>query len=828
MRLRALALLLACFAALSLTTRAEAQPSTQRPFATVVSEWNQSLELVSRELLRRELPEARAASLRERLAQIRDQAKQVQAESQSQVKPLQGKLGTLGPAPEVGAAPESPEIAKERQTILEDIAFYEGRIKQAALTIKRVDDLTEEMRARSFDMMVEHLFKPYPLPFLPSTVAQAIPEFIDRLGQIVRSPVTWWNGLPGHQRQAGTFRFLALIVILAVALGLGIRFALLRWLGRDPAIESPTYARRFYGALAEGLANGILPALFFGAFYYRVNSEAAIVSGLFAQAISAACLGLILFSLAWALPRAVLAPELPSWRLVSVSAENARRIGRCVAFLAGVFAVDLFLDTAARDLEISAELASLFILVTNGLEAAGVLALLRGSLWIPEEPSPEPGREETGQAAAVSGRVYFWRGLRLLIGSVALAAVIAPLIGYANLGGYLIMIPLWSTLIIGTLVLLRGLGREVIGVALRARFLRDHLAVGHGTRQLLKFWLRGFLDLMLCLVGVFLVLPLWGVPLEDMLEWIRDALEGFRIGDVTISVADIFAGIAVFVVAVVVTRLLQRLLSERVLPHTSLDIGLRHSLSAGFGYLGLVIAAALGIAALGLDLTNLALIFGALSVGIGFGLQHVANNFVSGLILLIERPIKVGDWVVVGTNEGYVKRIKLRATEIETFQRASIVIPNSEIVSNAVVNWTHRDRYGRVDVSVGVAYGSDVALVTETLERCLRENKDVVDWPAPNVLFRGFGESALEFSARGFIANIEYVYQVQSALLTAIDKAFREAGIEIPFPQRDLHLKNLDQLAEVIRGRRPAAAQAAPGGPPRLREVEGGSGEGEG
>ena len=560
-----------------------------------------------------------------------------------------------------------------------------------------------------------------------------------------------------------------------------------------------------------------------------MNSEAAIVGGLFAQAISSACLALILFSLAWALPRAVLAPELPAWRLVSVSAENARRIGRCVAFLAGVFALDLFLETAARDLEISAELHSLYLLVTNALEAGGVFALLRGNLWIPEEPSPKPGREQTGEAAAGSGRAYFWRFLRLLVGAVALAAVIAPLIGYPNLGGYLIMIPLWSTLIIGALVLLRGLGRELIGVALRSRFLREQLAVGHGARQLLKFWVRGFLDLVLCLVGVFLVLPLWGIPLDDILDWTWKALEGIRIGDVTISVTDILAGIAVFVVAVVVTRLLQRLLSERVLPHTSLDSGLRHSLSAGFGYLGLVAAAALGIAALGLDLTNLALIFGALSVGIGFGLQHVANNFVSGLILLIERPIKVGDWVVVGTNEGYVKRIKLRATEIETFQRASIVIPNSEIVSNAVVNWTHRDRYGRVDVSVGVAYGSDVALVTETLERCLRENKDVVDWPAPNVLFRGFGDSALEFSARGFIANIEYLYQVQSALLTAIDKAFREAGIEIPFPQRDLHLKNLDQLAEALGGRRPAsAAQAVPGGPPRLREVEGGSGESEG
>jgi small-conductance mechanosensitive channel len=242
---------------------------------------------------------------------------------------------------------------------------------------------------------------------------------------------------------------------------------------------------------------------------------------------------------------------------------------------------------------------------------------------------------------------------------------------------------------------------------------------------------------------------------------------------------------------------------------------------------GLVIALSLGITAIGLDLTNLALIFGALSVGIGFGLQGVVNNFVSGLVLLVERPIKVGDWVVVGPNEGYVKRIQLRATELETFQRASIVIPNSEIVSTAVVNWTHKDRYGRVDVPVGVAYGSDVEQVKEILLTCLKENQEIVAWPAPRVLFRRYGDSALEFEARGFLSNIENIYTVQSDLLTAIDKAFREAGIEIPFPQRDLHLRNIDKLAEAIIGHRVQPEHQAPARrQPRLRKVEGGDGNG--
>jgi small-conductance mechanosensitive channel len=404
----------------------------------------------------------------------------------------------------------------------------------------------------------------------------------------------------------------------------------------------------------------------------------------------------------------------------------------------------------------------------------------------------------------------------------------ATLLGYANLGAYLSVSLLSSGVVVGVLFLLRGLLREVIGAILRSAFVRDQLALRHSTRQLLKFWLRALIDLLNFVAGVFLVLSVWGVPLGDLWAWTSEALRGITIGNVTISIVDIFAALAIFVAALVAVRILQRLLAEQVLPQTGLDPGLRHSLAAGFGYLGMIIAGALAVVTLGIDLTNLALIFGALSVGIGFGLQNVANNFVSGMILLIERPIKVGDWVVVGTNEGYVKRIRLRATEIETFQRASILIPNSEIVSTAVVNWTYKDRYGRVEVPVGVAYGSDVERVMELLMQCLRDNKEILHWPAPSVLFRRLGDSALEFEARGYIANVERRIVVKSDLLTAIERTLREAGIEIPFPQRDLHIRNIDRLSDAIAGGRPEPSDEGPArGPPRLREVEGGESDGE-
>jgi potassium efflux system protein len=170
------------------------------------------------------------------------------------------------------------------------------------------------------------------------------------------------------------------------------------------------------------------------------------------------------------------------------------------------------------------------------------------------------------------------------------------------------------------------------------------------------------------------------------------------------------------------------------------------------------------------------------------------NNFISGLILLFERPIKTGDWIMVGNTEGYVKRIRIRSTEIQTFDRADVIVPNSELIAGQVTNWMLHDSRGRARIPVGVAYGSDTQKVKTILEKVAEEHPRVVNdgsTPKPRVLFRGFGESSLDFELRCFIQDIDERLQVVSDLNFAIDAAFRENGIEIPFPQRDVHVRDL-------------------------------------
>jgi len=231
------------------------------------------------------------------------------------------------------------------------------------------------------------------------------------------------------------------------------------------------------------------------------------------------------------------------------------------------------------------------------------------------------------------------------------------------------------------------------------------------------------------------------------------------------------------------TRALQNWLGVSYLPRTRLDAGVRNSVRTIVGYLGVIIALVMSGAQLGLDFERIAIIAGALSVGIGFGLQSIANNFVSGLILLWERGIRVGDWVVIGAEQGFVRRINARATEIETFDRGMLIVPNATLVSGVVKNWMHADRTGRIVVAVNVAYESDLEAVREILIAAAKAQDPVLSIPAPLVLFAEFGDWALKFQLICFVDDVVMAERVRSEMSFDILRRMRQAGLRVPYPK---------------------------------------------
>ncbi len=249
------------------------------------------------------------------------------------------------------------------------------------------------------------------------------------------------------------------------------------------------------------------------------------------------------------------------------------------------------------------------------------------------------------------------------------------------------------------------------------------------------------------------------------------------------------------------SKAIQKILLDSILPKYHVELGVQLSMVRLIHYSILIVGFVVLLNLLGFELTKLTIIGGALGVGIGFGLQAIVNNFASGLILLFERPIKVGDTVQIGNDLGEVKKLGLRATVVSTFDNAEIVIPNSDLITAPVTNWTLSGRKARLKVPVGVAYGTDIQKVLEILMRCAHENTQVLTQPQPTALFLAFGASSLDIELRVWIPNFSDRRQVLSALNQEIESEFSQAGIEIPFPQADLHVRSIDEhAAAALRG----------------------------
>ena len=417
----------------------------------------------------------------------------------------------------------------------------------------------------------------------------------------------------------------------------------------------------------------------------------------------------------------------------------------------------------------------------------------------------------------IPGLRYRFRLIRTLATVGLVVGIVAVLFGYQNFAGYLVHGIVRSALalfILWILVWLVSVSFNYVSdeeTDTAANLRRALGAQKGGSRPGLGF-MQLIADLVLWLSLLVYLIYVWdeaGTTLDRLIEI---AVNGGTVGNLQLVPVEIISGILVFAGMLILIGWIKRWIDRRWLQHIVMERGAREALITLFGYAAFVIALLIGLFQAGVDLSGLAIVSGALALGIGFGLQEIANNFVSGLILLFERPIRSGDFVTVGEIEGFVRKISIRATEIETLDNQNVLVPNSELVSGRVTNWVLRDSQGRLRINVGVAYGSDVDAVRDILEQVSREHPEVITdsrAPAPRALFMGFGDSSLDFELRCRINRIDRRFTVTSDINFALDAAFREAGISIPFPQRDLHIVSQPdrQVASAVPEQEPAPTE---------------------
>jgi small-conductance mechanosensitive channel len=678
---------------------------------------------------------------------------------------INSRLDQLGPAPAEGQPPEPELVAGERQTLLAEKAEINAALGVAEDQSIRINALITRITEMRRDLFSRLLTRRYDIgSALAGEVAEAAKV---EAGDLYRTVSSWLRFVVQFKLRSILFAtFFALLAAAILLIGGSRLFG--RVFEADSDVESPSYLSRLSvafwstliptAALAVFLTTTYLLYDYFGVLWGDIGT---MMTSLFVV------IGLVFF--VHRLGVAVLSPQLPNWRLIAVDTRAARLLLWLVSATAFFTGLDVFLNTVYGVLDSPLSLTVGESLIATVL--TGILVVLIGLV-----------RPFTGEDGSPRRWHPLLTSILFLLGGITVVSALLGYIGFARFLSAQIVVTgaVLATMYIGYLSA-RAVAEEgaFAGTALGRR-IESRFGLDPSTLDQLALVISIAINILILVVGLPLILFLWGFQPGDIQAWVYKAATGIRIGNFTISFTGILSGILVFLLGYFLTRWFQGWLDGYVMERGKVDPGVRNSIRTVIGYAGLAIAALIAVSAAGLDLSNFALIAGGLSLGIGFGLQNVVSNFVSGLILLAERPFKAGDWIVAGAVSGTVKKISVRATEIETFQRQTVILPNSELINSAVGNWTHRNKLGRIDIKVNVAYDSDAKRAHELMLEIAREHPLVLKNPEPFVLFVNFGPAALEFEVRVFLADVLNGNTAQNDIRFAILEAFERETIAIP------------------------------------------------
>lgn len=567
------------------------------------------------------------------------------------------------------------------------------------------------------------------------------------------------------------------VVLFSIFFGIWLRKKLL-------LLESK---RQWQDDFSENLIRAVLTTLSCSAPYLIGSAVAAISSVLITMEMEATpfitefFIGLLIFFSATTLIRLLLSPYPPAKLFLSFSPHIAEALAKRfkVLMILGLIGHLAFYTVFSESIA-----ESNLMLMRNVFSLIFVINLV----W-------------TLQVLISSPKLPKLRYITMLVIVAVILSLFAEWMGYRNLAFSSRQIILLSFIVFMVFIGIAKVFRDLFNAIDDGTYpwcVRIHktLGVEKGEKVPGLIWIRLLATILIWGSFAILFINAWdysGGVIEHVKGYI---VNGFDIGDFRIVPSRILSALLLFGTIVILSSWIRSQMENHWLKMTTMGQGARDAMVTITGYVMFLIALLAGMSAAGFDFGNIAIIAGALSVGIGFGLQNIVNNFVSGLILLFERPVRKGDWIVVNGTEGVVKDIQIRSTRIQTFDRSDVIVPNSELISNQVTNWVLSNRAGRAIIPVGVAYGTDTEKVRDVLLAVAKQNEGVLQssaYPEPVVLFRAFGDSSLNFELRVFLRDIDKRISIISELNFAIDKAFREEGIEIPFPQRDLHVKDIPE-----------------------------------
>jgi potassium efflux system protein len=684
---------------------------------------------------------------------------------------VQARLTELGPVP--AGTKEAPDVAAQRAQLEKSRSALDSQVKLAKLLSVEGGQTVEQVSIVRRTQFQASLSERRPsilgTPFW-SEFRGDFPRDLSRFDALSAELSAAAASTPG-------WAWIALVLVTAIVAGLWI--AISRVLMRLSATHVPAgRLRRSFHALTVVLPAAIAPGLIAQLAYIGLDWEGQLSDE--TQALMTGLAGIVCFGgFAAGLIMALLEPKRPSWRLLNIPDDIARGMRWFPLTLGPLVVATWLLERlpASLNASLSTTMAvnCLVALLLGGIVAIGLTRMerLRRDAMRDEETGRAPPRP-------------LWLVITVsVVWLVLISALAALLIGYVAFGNFAAKQVIWALIVLAATYLLSVLVDDFFMTVLGAP-KRDadaeHARHEPRLRDQAAVLLSGVARLFIVVIALVMLLGQYGEGPMELLQRGEQLRNGLAIGEVMLRPAALLQGLLVLAVGLLGVRLLKRWLMGRYLPTTTLDPGMQTSATTLFGYMGVVVAVALALSALGIGLERVAWVASALSVGIGFGLQAVVQNFVSGLILLAERPVKVGDWVSLGGVEGDIRRINVRATEIQMGDRSTVIVPNSEFITKTVRNVTHANPLGLVQIKLPMPLSTDAAKARDIILGAFTDHSDIAETPAPNVFLDGIDNGYLMFNATGYVNSPRQAYSTRSALLFEVLKRLADEHMSLGKP----------------------------------------------
>ena len=708
-------------------------------------------------------------------AALNADANRIIAARTGELNDLNARLGELGAAPAPGTI-EDPDIKRQRQTLIRERNAVDTDLRLARLIVVDTRQRSEALRTRERDLFQAQLTDHAPSPLSGAfwrDLRQAWPDDRARLAPLVAEMQAAGARLaaPG---QRGAVLLALVLALLAITVGDLLAERGLTQLAQR--VLPGGRLRRSLLVIAIVAVNMAVVALALQGLLQTLRARADFgpLSGKLVSLVDDSVLYIVFVT---SLGRALLANARPSWRLPSLSDDLALRL-RPYPWLLALVGVLVWIPTQVT---IICELSLAALRVCQAMTALALALLMAATLTRLHVPQPQ-------DPDAPHAPRPLWSSLLPVLVTLALAGVVLlVVIGYISVASLVASQLAWTGLVVISFYVLFKFADDLFMALVSARGdfgqrLQTSFGFAPATLDQAAVVLSALARVLLFLYMLIALGAQLGTRPDEVLQQTDRISAGLTIGEFQIKPGAIFSALAVLAGGFVALRVFQRWLRERYLPTTTMEPGMQSSLATLLNYVGVVLVIAAGMSALGIGINRIAWIASALSVGIGFGLQAIVQNFISGLILLAERPVKVGDWVVLGTTEGDIKRINVRATEIQLGDRSTVIVPNSEFITKTVRNMTLTSTEGRVLIRLPMPLSTDAQRVRELMLAACRAHPGVLESPAPSLTLEGIENASLIFQAICYVASPRLAGGVRSDLLFTMLEAFRNAGLPLAVP----------------------------------------------